>query len=136
MSCIIIYYCLLYIYIICKVFSILSSPQSSTKLIISCPFVFHVRNQCINCDTQFAEYHCNICNLWMEGTSKPYHCYKCGICRIGGEEQYQHCDKCGMCIDKEMFLYHNCQAGQLMAKCPVCYEDLFSSRHACHELPW
>ena len=40
-----------------------------------------------------------------------------------------------MCIDKDMFDDHNCQAGKFMAKCPVCYEDLFSSRSACHELP-
>lgn len=71
----------------------------------------------------------------MEDTAKPYHCHKCGICRVGGEENFKHCDKCGMCIDKEMINEHNCQAGKFMAKCPVCYEDLFSSREACHELP-
>ncbi len=30
---------------------------------------------------------------------------------------------------------HTYKAGKFMGKCPVCYEDLFSSRSACHELP-
>lgn len=66
---------------------------------------------------------------------EPYHCHDCGICRIGGEENFKHCNKCGMCIDKLLFNDHNCQDGKYMSKCPVCYEDLFSSRSVCHELP-
>jgi RING finger/CHY zinc finger protein 1 len=73
----------------------------------------------------------------MENENEPYHCDKCGICRVGGKDNFEHCDTCGMCIKKDDFDNHNCQAGILMAKakCPVCYEDLFSSRTACHELP-
>ena len=40
-----------------------------------------------------------------------------------------------MCIDKELFADHNCQVGKYMSNCPVCQEDLFSSRDASHELP-
>lgn len=71
----------------------------------------------------------------MEDKDGVYHCDKCGICRVGGKENFKHCDTCGMCIDIDVFDDHNCQAGKFMAKCPVCYEDLFSSRSACHELP-
>lgn len=93
------------------------------------------RNQCINCNVQLGEYHCEICNLWMESGENPYHCHDCGICRVGGINNFKHCRTCGMCIDKNMFDQHNCEAGKFMAKCPICCEDLFSSRTACHELP-
>ena len=40
-----------------------------------------------------------------------------------------------MCIDKQLFDGHNCKVGKYMSNCPVCQEDLFSSRDASHELP-
>jgi len=92
-------------------------------------------NQCVNCNVQFGEYHCDICNLWMDQEGGPYHCEKCGICRVGGKDNFVHCDGCGMCIDKQLFNGHNCRSGKLIANCPVCYEDLFSTRFAFHELP-
>ena len=48
-------------------------------------------NLCINCNVQFGEYHCAICNLWMMNTEKPYHCPDCGFCRVGGGENFRHC---------------------------------------------
>ena len=92
-------------------------------------------NNCIHCHVQFGEYHCNICNLWMAATDKPYHCDKCGFCRVGGREDFKHCDDCGMCIDIQLFHDHNCKNGKYMSNCPVCQEDLFSSRMASHEMP-
>jgi hypothetical protein len=92
-------------------------------------------NYCVNCNAQFGEYHCAICNLWMNNDERPYHCPDCGFCRVGGGENFRHCQDCGMCIDKELFVNHNCQVGKYMSNCPVCQEDLFSSRDASHELP-
>jgi len=92
-------------------------------------------NNCINCGMQFGEYHCAICNLWMSNEEKPYHCPDCGFCRVGGGENFRHCQDCGMCIDKQLFQDHNCKVGKYMSNCPVCQEDLFSSRDASHELP-
>ena len=92
-------------------------------------------NLCVNCNAQFGEYHCAICNLWMSNEERPYHCPDCGFCRVGGGENFRHCQDCGMCIDKELFDGHNCQVGKFMSNCPVCQEDLFSSRDASHELP-
>jgi len=92
-------------------------------------------NNCISCGVQFGEYHCNICNLWMSNSESPYHCASCGFCRIGGRENFRHCDNCGMCIDVTLFHEHNCKSGRYMSNCPVCQEDLFSSRAASHELP-
>jgi len=92
-------------------------------------------NFCINCHAQFGAYHCNICNLWLSDDESPYHCEKCGFCRVGGRENFRHCDDCGMCIDRLLFDDHNCKAGKYMSNCPVCQEDLFSSRDASHEMP-
>lgn len=93
------------------------------------------RNNCISCGIQFGEYHCNICNLWMADKESPYHCHDCGFCRVGGRENFRHCDDCGMCIDALLFDDHNCKVGKYMSNCPVCQEDLFSSRYASHEMP-
>lgn len=92
-------------------------------------------NQCINCNVQFGAYHCNICNLWMSSEEEPYHCHQCGFCRVGGRENFKHCEDCGMCIDALLFDDHNCKSGKYMSNCPVCQEDLFSSRMASHEMP-
>lgn len=92
-------------------------------------------NNCIKCHAEFGEYHCEICNLWMEGTEEPYHCFDCGFCRVGGRDNFKHCVDCGMCIDVNLFEDHNCKSGKYMSNCPVCQEDLFSSRSATHEMP-
>jgi RING finger and CHY zinc finger domain-containing protein 1 len=92
-------------------------------------------NKCNGCGVVFSEYHCSICNLWMSANEQPYHCLSCGFCRVGGRENFKHCDDCGMCIDAMLFDNHNCKAGKYDANCPVCQEDLFSSRQASHEMP-
>ena len=71
----------------------------------------------------------------MSADEDPYHCIKCGFCRVGGRENFTHCDDCGMCIDALLFEDHNCKSGKYMSNCPVCQEDLFSSRMASHEMP-
>eukprot|EP00592_Proboscia_alata_P008301 CAMPEP_0194355184 /NCGR_PEP_ID=MMETSP0174-20130528/3152_1 /TAXON_ID=216777 /ORGANISM="Proboscia alata, Strain PI-D3" /LENGTH=757 /DNA_ID=CAMNT_0039124381 /DNA_START=60 /DNA_END=2333 /DNA_ORIENTATION=- len=92
-------------------------------------------NQCINCRAQFGDYHCDICNLWMQDVEEPYHCHDCGFCRVGGRDNFRHCHDCGMCIDATLFGEHSCKIGKYMSNCPVCQEDLFSSRSASHEMP-
>ena len=71
----------------------------------------------------------------MSAEEEPYHCVQCGFCRVGGRENFTHCDECGMCIDALLFDDHNCKSGKYMSNCPVCQEDLFSSRMASHEMP-
>lgn len=71
----------------------------------------------------------------MSNDGAPYHCEECGFCRVGGRENFKHCQDCGMCIDAQLFDDHNCKAGKYMSNCPVCQEDLFSSREASHEMP-
>lgn len=95
-------------------------------------------NQCINSScgvTEFAEYHCDKCNLWMGLEKRPFHCEECGICRVGGREQYRHCDVCSMCIHIDTFETHICLKDKYKNQCPVCREDMHTSRHAPQDLP-
>ncbi|KAL9613982.1 MAG: hypothetical protein Q9167_001531 [Letrouitia subvulpina] len=49
---------------------------------------------CINCGKPSARYYCDVCKLWDDDPAKSiYHCYDCGICRVGqglGKDFY-HC---------------------------------------------
>jgi len=94
------------------------------------------RDQCVYCHVRFGEYHCSICNLWMSEDNHPFHCTYCGFCRIRGQNKapFQHCHQCGMCILEEAIHDHNCQKEKYKTNCPICFEDLFSSRTAVHEM--
>lgn len=94
-------------------------------------------NVCSNpsCQTTFAEYHCDRCNLWMELSKQPFHCDQCGFCRVGGAEKYRHCTQCSMCINAETYNHHHCLKDKFKNNCPVCHEDMFTSRHAPQDLP-
>ena len=48
-------------------------------------------------------YACTSCPFYDDDLSKqPYHCDACGICRIGGRDNYFHCDTCGSCYSKQL----------------------------------
>ncbi len=91
-------------------------------------------NKCIKCNITFGEYHCNICNLWMNTTKEPFHCNKCGMCRVGGQQHFKHCDSCAMCIRESTFDNHTCFKDKFKNSCPVCREDMHTSRHASMDL--
>ena len=87
-----------------------------------------ISNKCINCDTKFGEYYCNICNLFDDDTSKKqFHCEKCGICRVGGKENFFHCDICSSCINISLKDSHNCIKNSFHNTCPICCENIFES---------
>jgi len=92
-------------------------------------------NQCINCKVVFGEYHCSKCNLWMSQSKKPFHCNQCGFCRVGGQENFRHCSECCMCISVNVFETHRCFKDKYKNNCPVCREDMFSSRQSPQDLP-
>ena len=85
---------------------------------------------CENCGIQFAGYFCKICNLYDDDYLKKevYHCDKCGICRVGGQEKSFHCDKCNACIGIHMKDTHKCVLGTLKQDCPICMEDMHDSQ--------
>ena len=72
------------------------------------PFRIKSTNSCMSCGVKFADYHCSKCNLWMDLSKKPFHCDKCGICRVGGKDNFSHCDQCCMCISVSVIDTHNC----------------------------
>jgi len=85
--------------------------------------------QCSSCDVTFASYYCEKCNFWDdEGLKKKiFHCDACGICRVGGRENYFHCPTCDCCYPMELQGNHRCVEGSLRQGCPVCMIDMFTS---------
>lgn len=71
----------------------------------------------------------------MSKAKKPFHCDKCGFCRVGGREKFIHCDACSMCISIDTFDNHICLKDKFKNNCPVCREDMHTSRHASLDLP-
>lgn len=77
-------------------------------LISICLLCFKRTNACFSCGIAFAEWHCPKCNLWMDLSKRPFHCDKCGICRVGGQDNFRHCEQCCMCISVAVYETHNC----------------------------
>ncbi|QHO39007.1 E3 ubiquitin-protein ligase [Arachis hypogaea] len=38
---------------------------------------------------------CAVCDTEQPIGKQLFHCDDCGICRVGGQENYLHCEKCG-----------------------------------------
>jgi RING finger and CHY zinc finger domain-containing protein 1 len=96
---------------------------------LSCSTVQKPTNQCSNCQILFGDYHCSICNLYVNYNSiiDIFHCEKCGICRVGKKEETFHCDICGCCIPISKKETHQCVEDFLQKDCPICLEFLFTS---------
>lgn len=54
---------------------------------------------------------------------------------MGGIESFRHCNQCCMCISVSVFDTHHCFKDKYKNSCPVCREDMFSSRQAPQDLP-
>ena len=62
-----------------------------------------VATHCTRCSVEFGAYSCLKCNFFDDDTSKQqFHCDLCGICRVGGAENYFHCYRCGCCYGKSL----------------------------------
>lgn len=90
-----------------------------------------VASHCLGCKIQFALYFCSICRLYDDEDKNQYHCEGCKICRIGGRENFFHCQTCDMCLAISMRDNHKCIEKMSRSNCPVCLEDLHTSRKAC-----
>ncbi|KAM0005846.1 putative transcription factor C2H2 family [Helianthus debilis subsp. tardiflorus] len=77
---------------------------------------------------KMGEYFCAICKLYDDDISKQqFHCYDCGICRLGGRENFYHCQNCGGCLSVELRGFHVCSENAIKNDCPICHEYLFDS---------
>ncbi|KAG6431154.1 hypothetical protein SASPL_109229 [Salvia splendens] len=110
-----------------------------------------VAHVCVNCGVNMGEYFCEICKFYDDDIEKKqFHCDDCGICRIGGRENFFHCKKCGMglhtaicimtyllvsvlanyagsCYSISLSNNHLCVEDSMRHHCPICYEYLFDS---------
>ncbi|KAI9144781.1 zinc-ribbon-domain-containing protein, partial [Paraphysoderma sedebokerense] len=108
--------------------------RQKTKLMM-CMKCFHVQpcsQFCTNpeCNAKVSRYYCNECKLWDDDPKKNiYHCYDCGICRIGKGlgQDYFHCKKCNVCMAISLKDKHKCIERNLESDCPICGEYMFTS---------
>lgn len=89
------------------------------------------------CGKLMASYYCEPCKLWDNSNSDIYHCDDCGICRkgLGLGIDYFHCQKCNVCLSINLRNNHKCVEGSLHSNCPICAEDMFTSRTVVTFLP-
>eukprot|EP00770_Monocercomonoides_exilis_P012365 MONOS_12309.1-p1 / transcript=MONOS_12309.1 / gene=MONOS_12309 / organism=Monocercomonoides_exilis_PA203 / gene_product=Tyrosine-protein kinase SYK / transcript_product=Tyrosine-protein kinase SYK / location=Mono_scaffold00674:4225-4768(+) / protein_length=147 / sequence_SO=supercontig / SO=protein_coding / is_pseudo=false len=66
---------------------------------------------------------------------KIFHCDKCGFCRVGTREEVIHCDGCNVCLFAATAAGHKCIPDAMKKNCPVCFKDLFSTRHPSWRAP-
>ncbi|XP_048228217.1 probable E3 ubiquitin-protein ligase RZFP34 [Ricinus communis] len=113
-------------------------PRHEVRWVICslCATEQEVQQFCVNCGVCMGRYFCKTCKLFDDDTSKKqYHCDGCGICRIGGRENFFHCYKCGCCYSILLKNSHPCVEGAMHHDCPVCFEFLFESRYDVTVLP-
>ncbi|KAL5282066.1 RCHY1 family protein [Megaselia abdita] len=92
-----------------------------------------VQEKCEYCGTQFGKYTCLNCNLFDDTDKKQYHCEDCGICRIGGRQNFFHCAVCNMCLPIQLQIGgHRCVENISRSNCPVCLGAIHTSRIPCH----
>lgn len=107
--------------------------KSITELICTiCETRQCVQAECEKCGTRFGKYTCLECNLFDDEDKMQYHCAGCGICRVGGQDKFFHCKKCNMCLPVQLKDSHKCVENVSRANCPVCLEDIHTSRIPCH----
>lgn len=95
-----------------------------------CNEIQNVSNECLKCDEKMGDYYCDICHLWIKSEEEIniYHCDECKICRVGKREDFKHCNKCNGCINLNIYDNHDCNVDGMKSSCPVCQEDIHSSR--------
>ncbi|KAJ3093567.1 hypothetical protein HDU96_002182 [Phlyctochytrium bullatum] len=105
---------------------------TTTMMCMYCNQVQPAGQDCINteCGRRVSKYYCKECKLWDDDPRKNiYHCYDCGICRIGKGLgiDYFHCKKCNVCMAISLKGRHKCIERNLESDCPICGEYMFTS---------
>ena len=83
--------------------------------------------ECSGCGVVLGNYFCGICNLYDHEDKGQYHCDGCGMCRVN-KGRFVHCEGCNTCVSKEVKETHRCIPSAMRSACPVCQEDIFTSR--------
>ncbi|XP_075058240.1 RING finger and CHY zinc finger domain-containing protein 1 isoform X1 [Mixophyes fleayi] len=101
---------------------------------MKCKCIQKAQQTCEHCNNSFGDYFCNICHLY-DKDKKQYHCDGCGICRIGPRELFEHCTKCNLCLPLSFRGNHKCIENVSRQDCPICLEDIHTSRVGARVLP-
>ncbi|KAL0278919.1 UNVERIFIED_CONTAM: hypothetical protein PYX00_000595 [Menopon gallinae] len=110
----------------------LNRKEVTTLLCTSCNNRQKVQEQCEVCNTRFGKYACLTCKLFDDEDKKQFHCDGCGICRIGGRENFFHCKICNLCLPMDIRGTHKCIENASRSDCPICLEDIHTSRISSH----
>ncbi|KAK3858841.1 hypothetical protein Pcinc_034996 [Petrolisthes cinctipes] len=104
---------------------------------LECGFEQDITNTCANddCAVQFGKYFCSLCKLFDDEDKGQYHCDGCGLCRVGHRDKFFHCNICDLCLPKGIKNTHKCIEKMSKANCPVCLEDIHTSRVVSHVPP-
>lgn len=86
-----------------------------------------VSQRCVACQSIFGKYFCEKCRLYDDEEKGQFHCDGCGLCRIGGRDNFFHCEKCGCCYSVSLKDDHKCIENATRRNCPICNEDLHTS---------
>ncbi|KAJ3056244.1 hypothetical protein HK097_007604 [Rhizophlyctis rosea] len=105
---------------------------TANMMCMHCATVQPAAQRCTNpaCGLPVSRYYCGECKLWDDDPRKNiYHCYDCGICRIGKGlgQDYFHCKKCNVCMAISLKGKHKCIERNLESDCPICGEYMFTS---------
>ena len=81
------------------------------------------------------QYFCYECKLFDDEDKAQFHCDGCGICRIGGRENFFHCVTCNMCLPTHLEGKHKVSviyrdtlvSGGILMKQSCCYLEEFKS---------
>ncbi|PFX18025.1 RING finger and CHY zinc finger domain-containing protein 1 [Stylophora pistillata] len=104
---------------------------------IRCTICYHEQEidengqRCGGCNAIMSEYFCPTCRHYTSVDKNPFHCEKCGICRIHRDRSF-HCNVCNVCLDKRLEGKHKCRPDSGHDECCICLEDAFSG---CQILP-
>ncbi|KAH7676782.1 Ring finger and CHY zinc finger domain-containing protein plant protein [Dioscorea alata] len=107
----------------------LSRQDVQSVICMMCGWEQSVIQVCTNCGVYMGEYFCGICKFYDDDIQKrkQYHCDDCGVCRLGGRENFFHCKKCDACYSVELRGKHSCVENSIRHNCPICQEYLFYS---------
>ncbi|EDO30561.1 predicted protein [Nematostella vectensis] len=102
---------------------------------LQCNNIQDVASSCEECETKFGRYFCEICRLFDDQEKGQFHCDACGICRIGGRKNFYHCPRCDICLGVGLKDSHKCVDKSARNDCPVCLEDIHTSRISANMSP-
>ena len=94
-----------------------------------CQTVQDKQSECTSCGIEFGKYSCLKCSMFDDNEKGQFHCNGCGLCRMGGGENYKHCYSCRLCLPVATFDEHKCLGGASQEKCPICLEFMHDSRN-------